>query len=272
MRAALAIVVLATAATPALAQELPGANPTSLPGPLQRVGIDQRLGERVPLDLPLRDERGRAVTMAELMQGRPAILALVYYGCPMLCGEVLNGLTTMLRAQPLALGQDFEIVTVSFDPREQPSLAAKKKEAYLRALRRPGAERGWHFLTGAEREVTRLRDAVGFRAEWDQASEQWAHAAGVFILTPEGRISRVIFGIDYAPRDVKLALVEAARGEIGTLADRVMLFCFDWDPTTGRYTMTVLAVLRIAGAITVLVLAAWIFLGVRRGRMRVRAA
>lgn len=261
------VLALVLCASPAAAQELAENLVQGLPGPLKRVGIDQRLGAQVPMDTMLVDEAGRPVRLGDLPHGRPVIFTLVYYRCPMLCGEVLNGVTTMLRALPLQIGKDFEIVTVSFDARERPSLASKKKRAYVRALHRPGVEKGWHFLTGREAEVTRLRESVGFRAEWDEASGQWAHASGIFVLTPEGRVSRVFFGIDYAPRDVKLALIEASREKIGTLADRVMLYCFDWDPSTGRYTMTVLTIVRLAGAFTVLVLAAWIFFGVRRGRV-----
>jgi len=213
--------------------------------------FEQRLGELVPRDVPFREADGRAVTLGDLHPGRPAVLALVYFRCPMLCNLVQEGLVAGLKAVPLAPGRDFEVLVVSFDPAETPELAAERRAAALARYARPGSEAGWHFLTGEAEPVRRVLDAVGFQAERDERTGQFAHAAGLVVLTPEGRISRVLFGLDYAPRDLRLALVEAGEGRIGSLVDRVLLLCWRWDPAAGKYTAAVLGAVRVGGIATV---------------------
>jgi len=232
--------------------QVAAAEESALPPALQDVGFDQKLGDQVPLDLVFRDETGREVTLGDYFDSRPVVLSLVYYKCPMLCTLVLDGLTSSLKALSLVPGREFEIVTVSFDPRESPELALAKKEAYLARYGRPEAGEGWHFLTGEEESIRRLAAAVGFRYAYDPELDQFAHASGILVLTPESRIARVLFGIEYAPRDLKLSLVEASQGKIGTLVDQLLLFCFHYDPATGKYGAMVLNLVRAGGAVTVL--------------------
>jgi cytochrome c oxidase subunit 2 len=234
----------------------PGAGQSTRPASarppiLDEVGIDQRLNEQVPFDLEFRDEEGRTVKLGEYFGRQPVVLSLVYYDCPMLCNQVLTGLVTCLRGMSFTPGDQFVSLTVSFDPREKPELAAAKKKAYLQRYGRPAAARGWHFLTGDESAIKALTKAVGFRYAWDAATRQYAHASGLVVLTPEGRISRYFYGIEYAPRDVRLGLVEASAGKIGTLADQVLLLCYHYDPATGQYGMIIINLIR-AGAILVL--------------------
>jgi protein SCO1/2 len=214
----------------------------------------ERLGELVPRELPFREADGRAVTLGELHPGRPAVLALVWFRCPMLCQLVQEGLVAGLKALPFTPGREFEVLVLSFDPAETPELAAERRAAALARYARPGSEAGWHFLTGAAEPIGRVLDAVGFDAVRDQRTGQFAHAAGLVVLTPEGRISRVLFGLDYAPRDLRLALVEAGEGRVGSLVDRVLLLCWRWDPATGKYTAAVLGAVRIGGVATLLAL------------------
>ena len=236
------------------------------PEVVQRVGIDQRLSEQVPLDLRFRDEGGHEVALGDLFGRRPVILALVYYECPMLCNQVLNGLTQALRVTSLEVGRDFDVVAVSFDPREGSELAAGKKAAYVKRYGREGSERGWHFLTGPEASVKALTSAVGFRYEWEDASSQWAHGAGIVVLTPKGVVSRYFYGIEYGVRDLRLGLVEASNHRIGNLADQLMLLCYRYDPMTGKYGIIALNAIRIGGVLTVAALATFIFVMLRRER------
>ena len=236
------------------------------PAALRGVDLEQRLGVRVPLDTPFRDESGNPVRLADLVGERPAILTLNYYRCPMLCTLELNGLVSSLRTMSLEPGRDFSIITVSIDPKEAPPLAAEKKAAYVRDYGRPGAARGWHFLTGEEASIERLTQAVGFRYTYDEASGQYGHAAGILVLTPAGEISRIFYGVEYPPRDLRLALVESSHGRIGTLADKFLLFCFHYDPATGRYSLLLMRVMRVGGALTGIVMAALIGLALRRER------
>lgn len=239
----------------------------SVPPPaLGGVGIEQRLDEQVPLDLEFRDETGKPVRLGELFRGRPVILALAYYECPMLCTLVLNGLTSALRALPFDTGAQFDVLTVSFDPRETAALAAAKKETYLADYRRPGAAEGWHFLTGDEAAIRALTQAVGFRYTFDPESGEFAHAAGIMVLTPAGRIARYFYGVEFAPRDLRLALVEAADGRIGSPVDQLLLYCYRYDPSTGRYSAAVMNIVRLAGAATVLGLGSFMLAMWRRER------
>ncbi len=231
------------------------AQPAAVRPPILRdVTFDQRLGESVPLDITLRDEDGRAVRLGDLMGARPVLLTLVYYECPMLCTLTLNSLSSALATLTFDVGREFDVVTVSFDPREKPALAAAKKAGYLKRYGRPGAERGWHFLTGDKDEIARLTSAVGFRYQWDDEIKQFAHPAGLVVLTPEGRITRYLYGIEYAPKDLRLGLVEASERKIGTPLDQAMLFCYQYNPATGRYGLLTLRLVRAGAVLTVLAL------------------
>ncbi len=254
---------------PALAAAQMGAVPPprpATPGILPEVGFDQRLGESIPLDLAFTDETGRSVTLSDYFGKRPVVLSLVYYKCPMLCTISLNGLAGALEVLSFVPGQEFEVVTVSFDPTETPELAAAKKAAYMARYKRPEAHAGWHFLTGPRESVEALTRAVGFRYVWDEATKQFAHPAGLLVLTPEGKISRYLFGVEYAPKDLRLALVDSAEGKIGNVADQLLLYCYQYDPQTGRYSASILNVVRVAGALTVLGLGAFILTATRKRR------
>lgn len=244
------------------------AQPTTQPGPLQDVGFDQRLGESVPLDAVFVDERGERVTLGDYFGERPVIMALVYYECPMLCTMVLNGLTSSLGVLEFDPGEEFEVVIVSFDSREGPAEARAARSTHVGRYDRPGTEEGWHFLTGDEVSVERVTRSLGFRYAWVPESNQFAHAAGIVALTPEGQIARYFYGIEYAPRDVRLGLVEAADNQIGSLVDQVLLYCFHYDPVVGKYSAAAMNILRLAAAATVLALGSFLILQWRRDRRR----
>ncbi len=248
-------------------QSLPSGQPAPI---LREVGIDQKLDAQIPLDLVFRDEQGRAISLREYFGEKPVILALVYYECPMLCTLILNGVLRSLRALPLTVGKEFTVLTVSFDPREGPELAAAKKRAYVRSYGRPEAEGGWHFLTGEETAIRRLTEAVGFRYAFDPETGQFAHASGIMVLTPQGRIARYFYGIEYAPRDLRFGLIEAAQGRIGSPVDQILLYCYHYDPKTGKYSLLVMNVLRLAGAATVLALGGFILVMLHRDRRKKR--
>lgn len=242
------------------------------PPMLQNVGLDQRLDEQVPLDLPFRDEDGRSVTLSEYFTGRPVILVLAQYRCPMLCTQVLNGLVDALRNVTFQAGTEFQVVTVSFDTRETPELAAAKKASYLGRYGRPRSAGGWHFLTGEQVSIDRLTQAVGFRYSYDAATDRFAHASGVLVLTPAGRVSRYFYGIRYSPRDLRLGLVEAADNQIGSHVDQVLLFCFHYDAATGKYSASAMAAVRAGGVLTLLALGTFMLFGRWRDRRRLAAA
>ncbi|HZI17610.1 MAG TPA: SCO family protein [Pyrinomonadaceae bacterium] len=236
------------------------------PEVLKAVGIDQKLGAQVPLNLTFRDESGREVRLADYFaKGRPVVLSLVYYECPMLCNQILNGLVGTLEAVSFTPGQEFEVVTVSFDPRETPELAAAKKETYIRRYRRTGAEGGWHFLTGDKEAIDRLAEAVGFGYVWDERSEQFAHASAIMVATPDGRLSHYFYGIEYPPKELRLALVEASGGHVGSPVDQLILYCYHYDPTAGRYGPAIMNIMRAAGVATVFGVVALV-LALRRRR------
>ena len=247
-----------------------GTPASTIPAPLREIGFDQKIDETLPLDVELRDEQGRQVRLGEYFGRRPVVLAFVYYDCPMLCTQVLSSMTSTFGVLALDPGKDFEIVVVSFDPRETPALAAEKKALYLDRFGRPGTEHGWHFLTGDEASVKRLTGAAGFRYAWDQQTGQFAHPAGVIVTTPDGRLARYLFGLEYGPRDLRFALVEASEGRVGTVVDSLLLYCYHYDPMTGRYGLVVMRALRVAGAATVLLLGAFIAVMVRRERRGAR--
>jgi protein SCO1/2 len=233
----------------------PGAAATEngLPTALREVKIEQRLNEQLPLDLEFKDEAGRTVQLgAYFNKSKPVILSLVFYKCPMLCNQILSGVMASLRAQTFTAGKEFDVLTVSFDPRETPEMAAEKKESYLSRYNRPGAEQGWHFLTGDAENIRRLTEAVGFHYNYDEKTNQFAHASGIMLLTPEGKLSRYFYGIEYSPRDLRLGLVEASDNRIGSTVDQLLLYCYHYDPTTGRYGPAVINIMRLGGIITVL--------------------
>jgi protein SCO1/2 len=240
------------------------------PEDLKKVRFDQRLGAPIPLDLPFRDEAGRAVVLKDYFDGshKPVILALVYYECPMLCTEVLNGLVAALKPVSLDPAKDFRIVTVSFNPAEQPDVAFQKKRAYVQRYQRPAAD--WHFLTGEQAAIAQLTDAVGFHYTWNPALNQYAHAAGIMVATPDGRLSKYFYGVEYSPRDLRLALVDASGGRIGNAVDQVLLYCYHYDPTTGKYGLVAMRLIRIGGVLTVAVLGSFIVVMLRRDRKAAR--
>jgi protein SCO1/2 len=228
------------------------------------VGIDQKLNAQVPLELSFRDDEGRAVRLGDYFGKKPVVMALVYYDCPMLCTQVLNGLASALQVLKFDAGREFNLVLVSIDPRETPQLAAAKKKSYLERYQRSGAANGWHFLTGEQANIERLAQTVGFRYAYDPKTGQYAHAAAIMVLTPEGRIAQYYYGIEYPPRDLRLGLIEASKERIGSVADRILLYCYHYDPAKGRYGAVAMNVLRLAGVATILVLGTFIFVSLRR--------
>ena len=237
----------------------------ALPGSLQGVGIDQKLDSRVPLDLTFTDEFGKKVPLSTYFQtGKPVILALVYYRCPMLCTQILNGVASSLKAVSLDPGRDFEVVAISFDPKDTPETAASKKQLYMKRYGRPGTANGWHLLTGDEANIKALTDAVGYHYKYDAATDQFAHASGIMIATPDGRLSKYFYGVEYAPRDVRLGLVEASQNKIGNPVDEILLFCFHYDPSTGKYGAVVMNIVRLAGGAFVLIAGAFLAIVLRR--------
>lgn len=257
--AALGLLALALAATPAAAD-------TSLQGPLKEVGFDQKLGAQLPLDALFVDETGREVALGTYFGRRPVILALVYYDCPMLCNLTLNGLTSALRVVDLVAGGDYEVVVVSIDPRERAPLAAAKKAMLVDRLGARGDANSWHLLTGKEPEILRLASAVGFRYVYDERRKEYAHAAGVIVNTPHGTVSKYFYGSEFAPRDLRLGLVDSAAGKVGTAVDQLLLYCFHYDPQTGRYSAAVLNLVRLGGLATVVALGLFLALSWRRDR------
>ncbi len=228
------------------------------------IGIDQKLNQQVPLDLQFRDEAGRTVRLADFFGRKPVILSLVYYDCPMLCTLSLNGLLHSLQHLTFSAGEDFNVLTVSFDPREKPELAAAKKRVYLTLYNRPTGWDGWHFLTGDQESIRQLTNAVGFRYKWDAASGQYVHATGIMVLTPQGRIARYFYGIDYPATDMRLGLVEASADKIGSPVDRILLLCSNYDPVQGKYGWAVVRILQLGGIVTVVLLGAMILVFLRR--------
>jgi protein SCO1/2 len=246
--------------------------PVGLPKALTGVGIDQKLNAQLPLDLVLKNENGESVKLGDYFGKKPVVLALVYYQCPMLCNQMLNGMVTAFRVMSFAPGKEFEVVTVSFDPRETPQLAAAKKQTYVDYLpedKRASAAAGWHFLTADEASVARITDAVGFRYHWDDATNQFAHASAIYVATPGGKLARYFYGIEYAPRDLRLGLIEAAENKIGSPVDQLLLYCYHYDPATGKYGAAVMNMMRVGGVITLIALAVLLLALRRRSRAQV---
>jgi protein SCO1/2 len=267
-----------SAARPALAQMAgapaagykreAGSPSATLPPALREIGFDQNIGQRVPLDVPFTDESGRAVRLGDYFGSRPVVLVFAYYDCPMLCTQVINGLASALDVLSLAPHRDFEIVTISFNPKDTPATASAKKAVYVQRYKREGASDGWHFLVGEQSSIDRVTKAAGFRYVWDEDTKQFAHPTGVIVLTPDGRLARYLFGIEYGPRDLRYALVEASNGTLGNVADALLLYCYHYDPMTGRYGFIIMRAIRLAGAATVIALGSFIAIMVRREKRR----
>lgn len=256
------LLALATAGSAQNISPAPG--PRGLPPALRDVDFNPQLNAALPLDLPFRDETGRTVQLREYFHGKPVVLAFVYYGCPMLCNQIRISVVGVLKMITFSAGKEYDVVFVSFDPRETPAMAAAKKKETLERYARPESAVGWHFLTGDEPSIAALTRAANFRYTFDAQKNLFAHASGVLILTPDGRISRYFFGIDYPPRDMRLGLVEASAGKIGTPIDRVLLFCYEYDPASGRYSTVILRLVRAGGILMVLMIVAGILIFRRR--------
>ncbi len=246
-------------AAPAAAQQTPQQV-------VQSVRFDQRLNEQVPLDARFRDEQGNMAPLSSYFQGKPVVLALVYYDCPMLCTLTLNGMLKSMRALKFNAGEEYTVLTVSFDPREGANLAREKQQLYVKQYGRPISAEGWRFLTGEEKDIRRLTDSVGFQYTYDTETKQFAHASGLVVLTPEGKISRYLYGLEYSARDLRLGLVEASQNKIGNLVDQVLLFCYHYDPAAGKYSARIMAMVRLAGIITVMLIIGLVVMLSRRPR------
>lgn len=242
-----------------------------LPETLKKIGIEQKLGGQMPMETVFKDEGGNAVKLGDYFnKGRPVILAFVYYECPMLCNEVLNGLTGTLKGISFDAGKDFDVVAISFDAREneKPDLAKNKKDSYMTRYGRPGTEKGWHFLTGTKESVEAATKAAGFGFEWDEKSNQFAHAGAIMITTPDGRLARYFYGIDYSPKDVKFGIMESAESKVGNAAEQLLLYCYHYDPSTGKYGLAVLRVMRMGAVLTILGMGLMGFVFWRRNKVK----
>jgi protein SCO1/2 len=267
LRSISGIAALLLLSATANAQTIPdnvGPAAKSLPPVLQNVGFEPQLNAQLPPDLAFRDEAGRSVQLRDYFRQKPVVLALVYYGCPMLCNQVEQGVVGTLRMLSFNPGRDYQVVFVSFDPRESPDMAAQKKESAMSHFRRPETASGWHFLTGSKESIAALTKSANFRYSFDEKANLFAHASGIMLLTPDGRISRYFYGVEYPSRDVRLGLVDASAGKIGTPIDRALLFCYQYDPASARYSASILAIIRFGGILTVLCLVAGILIFRRR--------
>jgi protein SCO1/2 len=268
---ATAALAVAAVVSPAAQRAAPGSSapgqPAMAPLPiLADVRIDQKLDAPVPLDLAFVDEAGKDVTLGQYFGARPAVLALVYYECPMLCTQVLNGLFSSIEPLKLDAGRDFDIIVVSFDPGETPAMAQAKKASYLKHYQRPTGEAGIHFLTGRQPAIDALADAVGFRYAYDEAIDQYAHPAAVTVLTPKGHVSKYLYGVEFAPMDFRFAMVSAGEGKIGSFTDQALLYCFHYDPATGKYSLAIMTIVRLTGVLTLIGLGVFLFVHLRRDR------
>jgi protein SCO1 len=266
IRLMLGIAGLALFSGAASGQLAPSVGPTSsgLPPALVNVGFEPQLNKQMPLDVNFLDETGRAVRLGDYFGQKPVLLALVYYGCPMLCNQVEQGVVGSLKMLSFNPGRDYEVVFVSFDPRESPDMAAQKKAAALKHFGRSETATGWHFLTGSKESIDAVTQGANFRYSFDAKRGIFAHASGIMLLTPDRRISRYFYGVEYPSRDVRLGLVDASAGKIGTPIDHLLLYCFEYDPSTARYSTTILRILRLGGVATILTLVAGILIFRRR--------
>ena len=275
MKLALYFVWLLTSALTLLAGRAQGqaALPLeNLPPPPKNVGFDQNIGRTVPLTATFKDETGKSVVLGDYFGKKPVLLSFAYFTCPMLCELSMQGLSSSLKGMNLSAGQDFEVLTVSFDPRETPPMARAKKDVALSRYGRPEAAAGWHFLTGDEHAIESLATAAGFRYEWDAEAKQYAHATGLVVLMPNGQIARYLFGVEYAPRDVRFSLVEASQGKLGSVVDQLLLLCYHYDPKAGRYGAVAIDTMRAGGALTLVALGAFVILSTRGERKLKRKA
>jgi protein SCO1/2 len=238
---------------------------TMRPPGLKDVGIQQNPNTQIPANLTFLDENGKTVKLGDYFGKKPMILSLVYYQCTMLCGEVLNGLDTALRVVKFDVGNQFDVLTVSFDPKDTPEVATIKKAEYLKRYKRPGAESGWHFLTGQQPAIDALTKAAGFQYQYDPKTEQFAHSTAIMILTPEGKIAQYYYGVEYAPKDLRLGLIQASNHKIGSVVDEVLLYCYHYDPNTGKYGAAIFKILRLSGAATILIMGVFLGILIRRG-------
>jgi protein SCO1 len=238
----------------------PGMVSSETPAPLKGVGFEQRLETRLPLDVRFRNEQGRDAALGDYFGRRPVVLAFVYYQCPMLCSQIMNGVSSALKAVPFTPGQDFDVVYVSFDPRDTAATAAAKKQAVLADYKQLDTAAGWHFLSGDEANIRRLTEAAGFSYRWDDASQQFAHASGIVVATPDGRLSRYFYGVEYSPKELRMALVESSEGRIGSLADKLLLYCYHYDPQAGRYGAIAMNLVRLGGVLTLALLGGFIWI------------
>jgi protein SCO1/2 len=260
-----ALLMSATALGQGMTQGIMSPPANVRPPGLKNVGIEQHLDEQIPPDLKFRDETGKPVRLGDFFGRKPMILNLVYYNCPMLCGEVLSGLESALRVLKFDVGKEFDVLTVSFDPRENPEMATKKKAEFLKRYGRAGAAEGWHFLTGPQESIDALTKAAGFQYQYDPKTGQFAHATAIMVLTPEGKIAQYYYGVEYAPKDLRLGLIQASQNKIGNLADQVLLYCYHYDPTTGKYGAIIARVLQLSGLATVLGLGTLMIVLIRLG-------
>ncbi len=242
----------------------PGQASTVLPSQLEGVSFQQQLNAQLPLDTRFRDEHGASVALGSYFGSKPVVLAFVYYECPMLCMQVLNGVAGALKAVPFEPGQDFDVVYISFDPRDTPAAAAVKKAQVLEDYKLTGTASGWHFLTGDEASIRAVTAAAGFSYKWDDRRQQFAHVSGVLVATPDGRLSRYFYGIEYSPKELRMALVESGKGTIGGAVDQILLYCYHYDPAAGRYGAITMNIVRLGGALTVLILGAFIWVTLRK--------
>jgi protein SCO1 len=234
------------------------------PPGLKNVGIQQNLNDQIPPGLAFRDETGKAVKLGDYFGSKPMILNLVYYKCPMLCSEVLAGLASALKPMKFDVGKDFDVLTVSFDPRETPKDATASKAEYLKRYGHPRAEKGWHFLTGPQESIDALTKAAGFQYEYNQQTGQFAHSTAIIVLTPEGKIAQYYYGVEFPSKDLRLALVQASQNKIGSVVDQILLYCYHYDPAAGKYGLIISRVLRLAGVATMLILGGFIIVMFRR--------
>jgi protein SCO1/2 len=224
---------------------------SNVPSKIQHVTFSQRLGERLPLDARLKDESGRDVTLGDYFGRKPVVLAFVYYQCPMLCPLVMNGISSALKVVPFTAGREFDVVLISFDPRDTPEAANAKKRAHLLHWAVPETADGWHLLTGVEPEIQRIASAAGFTYEWDEETQQFAHVSGVLVATPDGRLSRYFYGVEFSPKDLRLALVDSSQGRLGSVVEELLLYCFHYDPSSGKYGAAFMNIMRLGGVLTV---------------------
>lgn len=252
-----------------------GASSNGLPAALKDVRIEQKLNQQLPLETVFKDENGQPVKLGQYFTNKPVVLSLVYYDCPMLCTQVLNGMVTSFRVLPFEIGKEFEVVTISFDPRETTALAANKKKVYVGYLpekMQTDAANGWHFLTGDPENIKRITEAVGFHYFYDESTKQFAHASAIYLATPQGKLSRYYYGIEYAPRDLRLGLIESAQNKIGSPVDQLLLYCYHYDPATGKYGAVVMNMVRLGGIVTIILIVGMIlFLRRRPAHLKLKA-